>query len=292
MIAQVLHSREDQTVNFVRTNGQESRYVRRGDDYFIAYMSSHNGCNKACRFCHLTQTKQTQFVESTFEEMCAQAQDVVDHYKSTVKEGKQKTVKAIHFNWMARGEPLSSKTLAENWTPLTLELKKMATEAGVDTVRFNLSSIMPTDLVDLGDVCDNSNGEVTIFYSLYSLDQDFRKRWLPNAMVPTLALKHLRFHQITKKLKVVLHWAFIEGENDSQETCDSILSLVEASELEARFNLVRYNPYSAGQGVESPGEVLADRFEFFEKSMIVKGSRIVPRVGFDVKASCGMFVSV
>ena len=47
------------------------------------------------------------------------------------------------------------------------------------------------------------------------------------------------------------------------------------------FNIVRYNPYSASQGVESSN--------LSEIQEVLK-AKIISRVGKDVKASCGMFV--
>ncbi len=76
-IKEVLHSYEDKSVNFVFDNMLEARFVRRVEDYFIVYLSSHDGCNKACRFCHLTQTKQTSFNETTLEEYLIQAKTVL-----------------------------------------------------------------------------------------------------------------------------------------------------------------------------------------------------------------------
>jgi 23S rRNA (adenine2503-C2)-methyltransferase len=90
---------------------------------------------------------------------------------------------------------------------------------------------------------------------------------------------------------VKLHYAFIGGENDSAEEVNSICDAVEKHNLICEFNLVRYNPASPDQGIESSDEVIArnigiitNRFRFNTKV------QMIPRVGFDVKASCGMFV--
>ena len=177
----ILNSEIDLSVNFVRPNGQESRYVRRTDDYFIVYISSHNGCNKACRFCHLTQTNQTDFVESSLAEMLEQAGDVMGHYSQAVSSGTQKPAKKIHFNWMARGEPLASSVVLLEWPSLVCGLTKMANDHGIEDMRFNLSTIFPSDFS--GEI-EFKGRQPTLYYSLYSMEPEFRKRWLPKALPP------------------------------------------------------------------------------------------------------------
>ncbi len=300
-----LLSKEDKSVNFVFHNGQEARYVRRDDTYFIAYISSHNGCNMACRFCHLTQTGQTEFIEATLEQMLDQARVVLDYYKEQIDAGLQQQTNTVHFNWMARGEPMANSVILTQWNELTEQLNYMSMMRGLTNVRFNISTIMPTTLdtsISLFDRLKLAFSSVIpkrtpiLFYSLYSMEDRFRRRWLPKAHNPYYVLRHLaRWQQFQKEHfgvepEIVLHWAFIHGENDDPDSIELIKKEVEFTGLKARFNLVRYNPYSDKQGEESPDEKIAENFEQVVQFMRTPGSRVVPRVGKDVKASCGMFV--
>lgn len=292
---EALASVKDKSVNFVSATGQESRYVRRTDDYFIIYLSSHNGCNKACRFCHLTQTGQTDMVEATVEEMALQAQRVVDHYLTKVYLKQEVPAQKIHFNFMARGEPLASSVIRKQWKQLTKRLLDIIAPTAITNVRFNISSIIPDAewpyISDAFDTVFTGENKPIIYYSLYSLNPLFRKRWLPKAVDPAVALRKLTEWQLTSQGEVVFHWAMIEGENDSQLDIYDLKQFIKSSNIIARFNLVRYNPFSPGQGIESNAEILQLRFDELIEVMNIPGSRIVPRVGFDVAASCGMFVN-
>jgi 23S rRNA (adenine2503-C2)-methyltransferase len=293
-IPQVLRSEEDLSVNFVFDNGLEARYVRRTNaDYAIVYLSSHRGCNQACRFCHLTQTKQVDLIPATIDEMLLQATLVLKHYEDEVKSGKQTKVDKLHFNWMARGEPLLNDELSKKWYMITRQLNVLCRALGVERKAFNFSTIMPEGgFENYHRYLDYGEYAPTIFYSLYSMDSGFRDRWLPKAMRPQVALALLKQYQLFTDNHVVLHWAFIEGENDSEEDVYQICDAVADSGVMARFNLVRYNPYSEVQGKESSEEVLQARFDQICQVMKLPGSRIVPRVGRDVAASCGTFINI
>lgn len=284
-----LTSELDRSVNFVLPTGQEARYVRREDEYFIVYLSSHNGCNKACRFCHLTQTGQTDYVETTMEGFLDQAKLVLDHYRQQVSAGREAPAKRVNFNWMARGEPLDNSVVVGEWEALVANLKDLCIGLDFEAVNFNISTIVPKTYTAGFKFCGETQPH--IYYSLYSLEERFRSRWLPKAACPEEVMDALVAWQGRTEGQVTLHWTFIEGENDSDECVAKIMRLVQQKGLDAKFNLVRYNPYSDSQGRESSEQIIEMRFQKLSSVMTAPGSRVVPRVGFDVKASCGMFVS-
>lgn len=291
--SRILHSNQDRSVNFVwdlPDNGAlEARYVRRDDDYFIVYLSSQSGCNQACRFCHLTATKQVSFDQATLDDYLVQAREVLKYYDSEVFHGKQVTAKKVHFNWMARGEPLLNPVVTTNSKELFEMLAHEGRKRNLD-VKFNISSIVPMGATE--DMLRSIllDDRARIYYSLYSLDTNFRKRWLPKAQCPYSVLDTLAKLQRETNTELVLHWAFIENENDSEATVESIAHEVSIRGIKAKFNLVRYNPYSEKQGKESNEQVMLARFDTLKSTLDAGKTRIVPRVGFDVKASCGMFV--
>lgn len=286
---QELVSAEDQSRNFVLHTEDggaiECRFVRREARYFIVYLSSHTGCRQACRFCHLTQTGQTMMTPVDLDGFIAQAKRVLAHYDEVAAAGEPAEI--VNFNFMARGEALSNPTVTGNWPALHGALSALAAERGLRP-QFNVSTILPLDAWDF-DLTRISGEGVSLYYSLYALEPDFRKRWLPRAENPIGALVRLAIWQRATGGEVVLHWALIKDENDRPEQALAIARAVSMVGLKARFNLVRYNPFSDGQGQES--DRVEEYFAAISKALGHPSSRIVPRVGFDVKASCGMFVS-
>jgi adenine C2-methylase RlmN of 23S rRNA A2503 and tRNA A37 len=192
---------------------------------------------------------------------------------------------------MSRGEVLANSIFISNYKLILDKLEKMANELGL-MAHFNISTIMPKEVkyINFKEFL-SGDYNITIFYSLYSTDMIFRKKWLPKAIDPIIALDKLKEWQNNTGKLIALHWAYIKNENDSLEETKKIVKLINNYDLNCKFNLVRYNPYSINQGVESEDEVLNENFEILKIGLRNKNSRIVPKVGFDVKASCGMFIN-
>lgn len=297
-----LISNEDSSVNFVATSDKsvtESRYVRRADaNYFICYLSTLDGCNKACRFCFLTRTGQVSMRPVTVQEMFDQALLVLDHYKKRIAIEGQCHV--VHFNFMSRGEPLSSKPFVDNLAEYRSMLLALAKSFNL-SAKFNISTIMPIEIEELDSydfVRKFAYPETYFYYSMYSVNPSFRAKWLPNAMDPNLALQYLKRFQLASGGKMItFHWPYIENENDSTTDVQDVVDAITRAQFFCmKFNLVRYNTFKESiTGRESIMPVLKRNFELMKSGInplaFGEASKIVPRVGHDVSASCGMFVN-
>src|SRR5689334_1695522 len=122
-------SRQDASVNWDRpadVGRIEARYVRRCPDYFVVYLSSQTGCNQGCRMCHLTATGQTRLRDVTHAEFLEQAETVLDYYRNSAP-----TARTVHFNFMARGEPLANSVLLSHADDLLGDLAQRAVALGL-----------------------------------------------------------------------------------------------------------------------------------------------------------------
>jgi adenine C2-methylase RlmN of 23S rRNA A2503 and tRNA A37 len=281
-------SAEDASVNWDRPAGAgrlEARYVRRCADYFVVYLSSQTGCAQACRMCHLTATGQTRARDATPGELVEQARVVLDHYRRAGAPARM-----VHFNFMARGEPLASRVLLADADNLLGELSRMAVELGLRP-RHLVSTIYPREMGDrrLEDVFLVHHPE--IHYSIYSVSERFRRRWLPKALPAGEALDRLASWQRSTLRLVVLHHAYIAGENDSEGDVHAICDALEERKLLAHVNVVRYNPPDpARHGVEPGEDVIRRNAAIYRERLPGARVAVIPRVGFDVAASCGMFL--
>jgi 23S rRNA (adenine2503-C2)-methyltransferase len=280
-----LRSQLDSSINFVEKHLEgfiETRYVRRANDYFNCYLSSQSGCNKGCRFCHLTATGQTKSDDIDLEGFMEQAVAVFSHYEKEAQPAKK-----VHYSFMARGEPLANKFMLEEGDEILRSLAVYADHHNLYP-KFNISTIMPKTL-DKPLSAVFRLMQPTIYYSIYSVNPEFRKRWIPAAMDANDALIRLREYQEASKKIVKLHFAFIKGQNDSDEDVGKLCEAVARQKLMVEFNIVRYNPFSPEQGIESDEETVQHNAEAIRIALECP-VKVIQRVGFDVKASCGMFV--
>lgn len=299
----VLRSDLDASVNFVQPMGDdrpgemiESRFVKRRARDFIIYLSSQTGCNRGCRMCHLTATRQTRAEDVDLLGFCAQVRQVCASMieGNTVEQNKQlvQALKHVHFNFMARGEPLMNRVILGQADTMFLTLSNvMRLHSGMPHLgaRFNVSTIMPATVQDTPLTAVFTTVHPTLYYSLYSLQPEFRRRWLPAAMDPQRAGELLHDYQRMTRKTIKLHHCLIRGENDGDNDASLIIKWVHRHHLQCEFNLVRYNPPTDAEGMEATA---AQRTRY--QRILLNGgvkSKTIERVGYDVQASCGMFVN-
>lgn len=278
----------DKSLNIIYPASQigqyEARFVQREDDYFIIYVSSQSGCDQACRMCHLTATGQNKLENASYEELVKQAELVYEHYD------KQETkAKLVHYNFMARGEALNNPVVLNENERLLGTYATMAHNRGLEA-KYLISTIMPESMGErtLVDIFPNTLPE--IYYSLYSTDEKFRKKWLARALPYQRSLELLKEWQDYNGKTPKIHFAFIKGENDSEKDMVNMADAINKLDLKVNLNIVRYNPFSDKYGVESDEAVIERNVSILVDLLKPEQYRVVPKVGFDVKASCGMFV--
>lgn len=288
-----LASHCDQSVNHVVSTADggmiECRYVQRRTDYFIIYVSSHTGCNLSCRFCHLTASKQVMMTPVDVEGYVAQVCQVLRTYEHRAQQGLS-APQRVHINFMSRGEALANPSMLHNSKNVFQAMERAVHVVLPDVeVNFLVSSILPKSFAQpLQNVLTHPRSY--LYYSLYSMQPMFRKRWLPKAHDPHHALDLCADYQQKTEQRIALHWALIRDQNDTLEHAQEIVQAVKDRELKVKFNLVRYNPFDQ-KSEETSEERIEELFSFLRQSFGDNDSRVVPRVGFDVKASCGMFLS-
>jgi len=262
----------------------ESRYVYREDsDHAIIYLSSQTGCDKSCKYCWLTQTGQTNYRDCSVEEILMQVDSLWD------KLPLDKITK-IHFNFMARGEALSSNIILKNFDDLIFGFRERCKKVNKEC-KVLISTILPKGIMTGETLMDItkilSNPEVHLYYSLYGNDT-FRNKWMGKAESLNNALSALHVWHMMYPERIVLHWAFIDGENTDIDDFYELAILVKQYLRGVRINIVRFNPID--EKYKEPSlDVIQNLFSAWNFINFNSRNKIIPRVGVDVYASCGMF---
>lgn len=293
----VIRSSLDPSVNFIQdiAPGQafESRHVLRDPHRLICYLSCQTACSAGCKFCHLTATGQTVARDATVYGLVEQARRVLVHH-ATLPEGV--TTREVSFSFMARGEPLLSRTVFTDWPRLSAALAHLADAHGY-APRFKISTIMPRRALGDGGplpFCDVPR-RPRIYWSCYSAGTAFRKHWMPAAVDVSIAAALLAEY-LDHGGEITLHHAVIEHGpdhpgNSRPEDLEELFDALRPSGLleGVRFNLVRYNPPPGANSQEASREALDARLQALRAVLGPDRVQEVRRVGPDAYASCGMF---
>lgn len=329
---QIFPSKEDSSINYVADLSSEGmiecRYVKRpSKNHHNIYLSAQTYCAQGCLFCHLTDTKQNKGREITTEEIADQAEVVMrglllekmktGNWPSPLLNSKRTRNfiifnDEIHFLFMARGDVLAS-TVPYRWKEICEAIDERVIRCGFDPekVIFKISTIFPKcfretfvdnnqdDLIAMDELLvhcfkqDIKQRHWPIFYySLYSADQTWLDKWMPNAECIKTALETFKEWQRVTGMKVGLHFSPLANGTFAPHTLKTVATKVKQSKLEPFWNLVYFNAPSSFTNpfYHNNQDDMMEHFtkkirEWFPNAQV----QIQPRVGKDVAASCGMF---
>ncbi len=227
-------------------------------------------------------------------------------------------IKRSNIEFMARGEPLANPHVLKNWFAIHREMsgsdvrlrEQFRWYPAAEHVKYHISTILPDSFVNhsLADcfLLPDSARESwpTIYYSAWSINPAFKARWMPRAMPTPQAISKLAEYQRAIKsrtggdtrfanTKVIIHGAFVHGQNDSLSDLQRLVQVMNSEGLVARFNVIRYNPPKVGpfsQFAEASDQQRRLIVDWLTRNNSVGGVKEIDRVGLDVYASCGTFV--
>jgi 23S rRNA (adenine2503-C2)-methyltransferase len=278
-----IESKTDPATNTVWKAEPNGYYeVRYADKmaYEVIYLSAQSGCNQGCRFCHLTTSGQTSYVNAKRDDIYKQALCGLEQCRDHSDD-----LGLVHYNWMARGEPLNNPTV--NSDTLFI-LSEMAMQKGM-RARHLISTIIPRDFCIRAEFVDRFyHLQPEIYWSLYTVDEDKRKHFMPNAApVPAAVEKLLRWQEHSRKV-IKVHFSVVPNLNDSKEDIEQLAYLLHGTGLRTDFNLIEFN---APEGVDAKPALSVEEARDIILSIMPKPTQvfIIPRIAPDAYVSCGMF---
>ena len=136
---------------------------------------------------------------------------------------------------MARGEPLNNPAVNSG----TLHcISQMAWDTG-NKSRHLISTIMPRDFCDTYALTDRFYmDQPDIYYSLYSVDLVKRKKFMPNAADPELAIKKLKEWQDYSHKIIRIHFSVVPVFNETEIEIERLCWALSYAKFRVDFNLI------------------------------------------------------
>jgi adenine C2-methylase RlmN of 23S rRNA A2503 and tRNA A37 len=314
-----LYSQETQAFKFTHEDGSETsiklspsgsfdsdhldrtKPIVQDKEKYSIIISCSKGCQMACDFCHLTKLKMK------FEPLTEK--QIFDNIMSSIREVYKSrpdiSSKYIKLCWMGMGEAILQPEVVRAVSTLILDtVLEEGLAIGVDGV--DISTVMPKTNNNWQGVFTSLNstlrsynlnpnnmvGDRTplrLFYSLHHYNNEERKIIIPNTRDISNAMERITGFRDATKINVVVHYMFMEGVNDSEE---SVVGLVnwfnsEDSHYDTQFRVLRYNSFNK---VDSESCKMGLIVKFLEDNMKVKQLKIQYSSGEDISSACGQFI--
>jgi len=107
-----------------------------------------------------------------------------------------------------------TSSIINNYDNVFKNIDNQVKSYGYGETKMNISTIMPYTVQDRSLYNIFEDNPVNLYYSMYSVNGDFKRKWMPNAIHYRKALDKLKEFQDLSPLNptITIHGAFIKGE--------------------------------------------------------------------------------
>lgn len=270
----------DKTVKYVfRLNDgviMETSYIDNGTGKDIICVSSQTMCSMGCSFCHLTDyVGKVKLRNMNFSE-------IIESVDFIYRDLNLVNNRLLLVSYMGMGEAVM------NSDNVLISMKKLM--QSYENIRFGMATSLPKgkwkNFIKIAEVVKESKIPLKIHLSLHYTRDLQRNEFMPGSLNIKPSISALEFyHQITGN-PVEIHYTLIKGQNDTIEDSWNLISLIENREIPVKF--LRFSPKENDDNEETDKKRISYFREKLEESGIKTEYYEPP--GFDVAASCGMFL--
>jgi len=283
-----IKSQRDATLKYIfKTKDNlvvEFSYINKDDGKDIICVPCQTMCVIGCKFCHTTD------YIGKIPSINLDYYDIIEGIRYIYEDlDLQITQRVLLISFMGCGEPLLN---GPNVTSTMQCLFHNADKFGIHAplIRFAIATSMPdavwTALSIMIDAIKKDNLPVKFHLSMHYTIDNLRKEWMPHSMNIIPALSLMDFYKKYTGNAVEIHYALIEGINDTEQDAILLSNFLKDKDMNVKF--LFYNEKPTLDIHASNKEKLTIFRRYLEKYNIKHEYYIPP--GLDIGASCGQFL--
>jgi len=277
-----IHSSLDLTIKYVFVNENnytlEFSYINKNDGKDIICVPSQTMCNMACKFCHCTD-----YIGKIKSENLSK-KDLIYGIEYITNDLSLSEDKMLLISFMGIGEPILN---VEN---VLATMNFFYEKRNKKYIRFAFATCIPKnnwiEFFKFTDSIKRFKLPVKLHLSLHYTNDNIREQWMPGSLEIFQSLAAIEFYQKVTGNSVEIHYALIDGLNDSEEDAILLTSFIKNKFIDVKF--LFFNEKESIDYHRSNENKLEIFRKYFDANNIHFEYYIPP--GLDIGASCGMFL--
>lgn len=280
----IIRSTEDNTIKYVFKLDDsivEFSYINKSDGKSIICVPTQTMCNLSCKFCHATEyVGKIKSRNLTVNEIYYGVSFIIGNLHIMSMD------LPLLVSFMGIGEPLMN---VDNIVTSMKRLVQLEGD-GLPLVRFAIATSIPKshwlDFFELTKDIMDYDLPVKIHLSLHYTDDTERKEWMPGSLDIVSSIACVDFYHKLTDNPVEIHYALIDGVNDSMEDAQRLARLIQGKHFNVKF--LFYNEKES-LDYHASNVVKVKTFKNYLTDSFIPFEYYVPP-GLSIGASCGSFL--